>query len=85
MKLKKNVVAREIMGETVLVPLGEANDFNGMIILNETAGEVWKRLPDTASTDDIVRELLEIYDVSEETLKCDVDEFLNELKKFEII
>lgn len=85
MKLKKNVVAREIMGETVLVPLGEANDFNGMIILNETAGEVWKRLPDTASTDDIVRELLEIYDVSEETLKCDVDEFINELKKFEII
>lgn len=85
MKLKKNVVAREIMGETVLVPLGEANDFNGMIILNETAGEVWKMLPDAASTDDIVRELLEIYDVSEETLKCDVDEFLNELKKFEII
>lgn len=85
MKLKKNVVAREIMGETVLVPLGEANDFNGMIILNETAGEVWKRLPDAASTDDIVRELLEIYDVSEKTLKCDVDEFLNELKKFEII
>lgn len=30
MKLKKNVVAREIMGETVLVPLGEANDFNGI-------------------------------------------------------
>ena len=85
MKLKKNVVAREIMGETVLVPLGEANDFNGMIIRNETAGEVWKRLPDAASTDNIVRELLEIYDVSEETLKFDVDEFLNELKKFEII
>lgn len=81
MKLKENVIVRELMGETVLIPLGTSADFNGMIIVNPTASEILKIMPDAETRDDIVKAMLEIYDADEETVKTDVDEFLGQLEE----
>ena len=86
MKIKLDFVLREIAGDLLLVPAGQtALDLNGMIILNEVGGEVWKLLPEVADEEELISRLLEEYDVQEEVLRKDVDCFLNELRTLNIL
>ena len=86
MEIKLNFVLREIAGETLLVPTGKtALNLNGMLTLNEAGAEIWKLLPEVRDEEELVIRLLQEYDVSEETLRADVSEFLDRLKKLGII
>ena len=60
--------------------VGTAVLFSGgaMLSLNLLGTEIWK-LCDGRSSDDIVKVLLEHFEVQEETLKADVELFLSEL------
>ena len=66
------------MGKTVL-------DSNGLFMLNELGAFIWDLLPGTESEEDICNAVLERYDVSAETVKKDVSEFLEKLRKMDII
>ena len=47
MKIKKNLIKRNIAGDVILVPAGSASlDIKGLISLNETAEVIWDALPD---------------------------------------
>ena len=86
MEIKLDFVLREIAGDLLLVPAGQtALDLNGMIILNEVGGEVWKLLPEVADEEELISRLLEEYDVQEEVLRQDVDSFLAELRALNIL
>lgn len=86
MKLKKDFILREIAGDYVLVPIGETViKFNGLITLNEVGVFIWNNLDKVNSIDEIVNMLLEEYDVEEAVANKDVEEFLEILKKSEII
>jgi len=86
MKLKKQFIVREIMGDNVLVPCGDtAMDFNGLVTLNETALDVWRLLPEAEDEQALVDAMMEIYDVDEPTLKKDIEAFLGDLRRAEII
>ena len=86
MEIKLDFVLREIAGDLLLVPAGQtALDLNGMIILNEVGGEVWKLLPEVADEEELISRLLEEYDVQEEVLLQDVDSFLAELRALNIL
>ena len=49
MKLKDGFILREVAGEHVVIPTGDALDLNMMITLNETGCTLWKRLEEEAA------------------------------------
>ena len=86
MKLKKEFMVRNIIGENILVPKGAtAMDFNGLITLNEPALDIWNMLPEAEDENEVVERMLRIYDVDRPTLEKDVSGFLEELKKAGIL
>lgn len=86
MIIKKELIKREITGDTILVPVGKTVlDSNGLFMLNELGAFIWDLLPGTESEEDICNAVLERYDVSAETVKKDVSEFLEKLRKMDII
>ncbi|MBR5947066.1 MAG: PqqD family protein [Clostridia bacterium] len=86
MQLKNNYVVREIMGETILVPVGDhLLEFNGLITLNELGVFILKALPEAEDEDQIVDRILEEYDVDRATAKADVSEFLDKLREISIL
>ena len=63
MKLKENMVLTEIGDGYAAVPLGgEADDFRGIVRLNETAAEIWRGLSEGLEEQAIAERLLEKYD-----------------------
>ncbi|MBR4435922.1 MAG: PqqD family protein [Clostridia bacterium] len=86
MQLKNNYIIREIMGDTLLIPDGEhLFEFNGIITLNELGVFILKLLPDVESEDEIVKNILEEYEVDEATAKKDVCDFMEQLRAIKII
>lgn len=81
MKIKDGFVIREIMGQAVVVPTGEASEnFTGMIKLNETGKDIWQALIDGKSEEEIVNLIVNEYDVTEEKAKNGVQKFLDKMK-----
>lgn len=86
MIIKKELIKREIAGDTILVPVGKTvYDSNGLFMLNELGAFIWEQLPGAESEEEICDAVLEQYDVAEETVKKDVTEFLNKLREMEIL
>ena len=86
MIIKKELIKREIAGDTILVPVGKSVlDSNGLFMLNELGAFIWDLLPGMESEDEICNAVLAEYDVSSETARQDVAEFLQKLRAMEII
>lgn len=86
MIVKKNLIKREIAGDTILVPVGRTvYDSNGLFVLNELGAFIWDLLPRVDSEEEICRAVLEEYDVTGEDAGQDVAAFLEKLREMEII
>lgn len=86
MKIKKQLVKREIAGDTVLVPIGKTvYESNGLFILNEAGAFLWDRLEDAASEADLVAAMLEEYEVAEDAARADIRAFLDKIREMGII
>lgn len=86
MKIKKELITREIAGETILVPVGKSVlESNGLFALNEVGAFIWNLLPRAENEEAICRAVLDAYDVSPEEAARDVAEFLKKLEKMQII
>ena len=76
-----DVVAREIEGELILVPLtagiGDAED--GLFSLNETGRVIWEKLGETKSLNTIIEALTVEYEASAAEIECDVLGLVEEL------
>lgn len=82
MKIKNGFVRREVAGNNVVVAVGEAGEsFNGMMKLNETGCFLWEKLEVGADRDELVKSLLEAYEVDEAKASSGVDKFISELEK----
>ena len=77
----EDVVAREIEGELIIVPLtaGVGNMEDELYTLNETGKEIWTRLDGAQTVRDIVNQLAAEYDADIPTLEADVKGLLDEL------
>ncbi|MDO4333584.1 MAG: PqqD family protein [Eubacteriales bacterium] len=81
MKIEKSFVLREIAGEYIIVPTGNtALDFNGLITVNEVGMFLWNLLQSEVTVEDLIRKTMEEYEVDRETVKGDIEEFLEKLK-----
>ena len=86
MIIKKELIKREIAGDTILVPVGKTVlDSNGLFVMNELAAFIWDQLPGAESEDAICEAVLAEYDVSAEEAAADIAEFLNKLREMEIL
>ncbi len=85
---KKNdqIVTREIAGEVILIPLFKSSDaLNYIYTLNETAARFWSLVDGKKTLEEIKKEIVENYDVAEETVDKNVAELVTDLKSFEAL
>jgi len=87
MKIKGDFMLREIVGESIVVPLGNnVVSVNGIITLTESAVILWKKLENGVSgIDELVDALLDEYDVDRETALSSVVEFIDQLREKDMI
>lgn len=86
MKLKMQFILRDIVGETVLVPINEStSNFNGLITVNELGKFIWENLESSKDEEDLLHKILEEYEVEKDVAKEDLNEFLDKLRQVDII
>ena len=86
MKLKKQLVKRNIAGDVILVPVGDSSlTLKGLMTLNETAEFIWDRLADAANAEELAAALCSEYEVEPAEAMTDVEALLAQLKELEII
>ena len=80
MKIKEGFILREVMGNYVVVAVGNASkDFRGMIKLNSTAVDIWNLLGEGKNENEICEILLSQYDVERSQLEKDIRTTVNRL------
>lgn len=86
MKIKKELVKRDIAGDTILVPVGKTvYDSNGLFILNELGSFLWDRLETAENEEELLTAVLDEYEVTKETAKKDLRTFLDKLREMGIL
>ena len=86
MTIQKELVKREIAGDTILVPVGQSvYESNGLFVLNELGSFLWDRLPDAEDEEALLQAVLAEYEVSQEVARAALREFLDNLRKLGII
>ncbi len=86
MKIKKELVTRQIAGDTILVPVGKTvYDANGLFVLNELGAFLWQRLEAAADEQELLDAVLAEYEVTAEEAAADISQFLTKLRKLGIV
>lgn len=86
MIIKKELLKREIAGETILIPVGKTvYDSHGLFALNELGGFLWELLPGASDEEALVKAVLAEYEVTEDTARQDIGEFLDKLREMGIL
>ena len=82
MKVRKDFVLPETAGDYMIIPTGRTvQSFDGLITVNEVGADLWNMLQSEVTFDDLLRGILTIYDVDEETAEEDIREFLDTLRE----
>lgn len=83
MKLKENLLLREIAGEYMIVnPFNESVDMTQVLSLNETAGWLWKQVEGKEfECADLVDLLCNEYEVERAEAETDIQELCQEWQK----
>lgn len=80
MKIKEGYILNTIGKETMAVPLGVSDGkFGGMVKLNEVAAFLWEQMQEETDETQLLKAVLEQYDVSEEKAKQDIQKFVKTL------
>ena len=51
-------------------------DINGLVVMTDTAACIWKILPEVETEAEILKKILEEYEIDEETAQKDISDFL---------
>lgn len=86
MKIKEGFMLKQVCEEFMVVPVGAASvDFKSVIRLNETGAFLWNLLEKGATKEDMLKDILDEYDVSAEIASADIDTFILKLNDAGII
>ena len=86
MKARPGFVLRSIVDELFLMPTGDnIGVFKGALLLNETAALVWQKLQTSVSRDNLLRAILDEFDVEEPVAAADLDALLERLRAYDVI
>ena len=87
MKLKYNFVTNKVADRIVAVTVGDdAKKFNGFIKMNDTGAFIFNMLRNDVTVEEIADAMKREYDgVSEEELRSTVSQFIENLKKSDVL
>lgn len=76
-KQSKDIASNVVDGEAVLVESSEGS----IKVLNETASLIWAKIDGVKTVEEIISEVVTVFNVDYQTAQTDCLEFLNELLK----
>ena len=86
MHIVSGLILREIMGETVAVPSGNAAHLlSGLVVMNETGAFLFELLKTERTFDELVQAVLVEYDTDPVTAHADVTEYLELLRQHRLL
>lgn len=86
MRVKSDYILREVAGEYLLIPVGEAAlKTNGLISLSESGYLLYEQLKQDCEKKDLVQRLLQEYEVTEEQASADVEVFLEQMRSIDML
>ncbi len=86
MQIRKELIKRDICGDTILVPVGKTvYDASGLFVLNELGSFIWDVLPAAETETDITDRVLAEYEIDRQTAEADVRAFLEKLRELSIL
>ena len=81
MKIKDGFILRNVAGNNVVVPIGQATiDFNGMISLNDTGAFIFEQMLNEITRDELVQAVINEDGIDGELAQKDVDAFIEKIK-----
>ncbi len=80
-KISDSVLFQEIDNEYVLLNMKTELYFG----LNDIGAKVWQIISQEGTTDTLIEKIMSEYDVPADTLRTDISQLLNELKKEQLI
>jgi hypothetical protein len=86
MKIKEDLMLRNIVGEWIIVPMGERlTEFHGMMKVNASGAFIWKLLEHETIREKIIAAVVEEYDIDEAAAMRAIDEFLDTLSDANVL
>ena len=86
LKAKSGFVLRNVVNEHILMPTGDnISHFNGTVVMNEVSAFVWEKLQEPASKEDLVKAVVDEFEVEEDVAARDLEDLLEKFKEFGII
>ncbi len=80
-KIKEGLMLREVSGNYVVVAVGKmSKEFKAVITLNETGAFLFKKLQASITKEDLIKELMNEYEIDLNTATNDVDKFIQKLE-----
>ena len=79
MKLKDDLILREVAGQYVIVPVGKrVQEVTSLVYISKSAAYLWDYMKDNEFTvDDLVQKILEHYDgVTKEVARKDIEGYI---------
>lgn len=81
MKIVEGFYLREIAGETVAVPVGQAAmKYSGLGIMNETGKFIFQLLQTEQTEESLLKAVTEEFEVDDESALADIGEYINTLR-----
>ena len=85
-KVNPDFLLREVAGEAVLVPIGEAGVFeNSVISLNETCSFLWKFFQEPRSQEEAIAEARKEYSDPDGEMEQGIKDFIREYLKYGLL
>ena len=85
MKLKSEYVLRGFADKYIAVSVNDTADNNVLITMNKSSKFVWELLQNDIEYSEVIEKITARYDIDETTAKTDLDEFLNTLRKADML
>lgn len=81
MKIKEGFLLRNVAGNHMVVPIGQATlDFNGMMSLNETGAFLFSKMIEGTTREKLIEAVMTEYGIDEKLAQQDVDNFIKKVE-----
>lgn len=86
MKIKQEVIYRQVVGEHMLIPVGDVpKDQNGLFALSEVGAFIWEQIEKGKDEAELLDAILQEFDIDSQTASADLNAFLDHLSSYGII
>ena len=79
----KDIIARTVAGETLLVPINECT--KKVFTLNNVGNRLWEEIALPRSENELAEALIERYEIERETATHDVQAFLKDMVRLRLV